>query len=40
MKDLHGIDLDLLFDNESEYGEEYRQEELRDEDIYHGRGLD
>lgn len=35
MKDLHGIDLDLLFDNESEYGEEYRQEELRDEDIYH-----
>ena len=33
MKDFHGIDLDMLFDNESEYGEEYRQEELRDEDI-------
>lgn len=40
MKDLHGIDPDLLFDNESEYGEEYRQEELRDEDFYHGRRLD
>ncbi len=30
----------MLFDNESEYGEEYRQEELRDGDIYHGRRLD
>ena len=33
MKDFHGIDLELLFDNQSNYGEEYRQGELRDEDI-------
>lgn len=33
MKDFHGIDLDLLFDNESKYGKEYYQGELRDEDI-------
>ena len=30
----------MLFDNESEYGEQYRQGEVRDEDIYHGRRLD
>ena len=33
MKDFHGIDLDLLFDNESKYGKGYCQGELRDEDI-------
>lgn len=29
MKDFHGIDLDLLFDNESKYGKEYYQGEPR-----------